>query len=571
MVTKPDIKIGYFLLGYGLLILLFSCAKQGSPSGGLKDTESPEVTDAEPQSGTVNFDEDHFDISFNEYIQLNNIQQNLIVSPPFSEKPEVKMRGKSIRVVLPEKPQPNTTYSFTFLDAISDITERNTIKNLVYAFSTGSQIDSLRVSGVVTDALTEEPVADVFVMLHSNPADSMFKKHVPDYLTKTNKQGEFKFFYLSPGAYKIYALDDANYSSTFDQPNEKIAFLDSLIVPGVEPLKDSTDSITGYNYVPDDLTLRLFEQAQYLQFAETTERPQSNQMQVFFKHPQDSAINWYSPDFDTSQVVTEFSRHNDSLVFWLTDTSLCRQDSLLIIIDYYSNIDSVGWKTDSLMMSSKSDFDEEKLDVDVNLEKSQLNYWEMPQITVNSVIKQLNPDSIYLFHRVNDSVKKAVDFDIEHSENRCFRIKAKFRQEKEYVLILDTTAIEDMLHRFNDSTAFEFTVNKEDDFSTLKLSIQGTDAGWFCDLLKNDKTVRSKLIGDDGTFPMKHLEPGTYRLRLVKDVNHNRKWDTGDYDKKRQPEPVWYKSEEIKLRANWTQETEWILFEENTENTEDEK
>ncbi|MEA3447301.1 MAG: Ig-like domain-containing protein [Bacteroidota bacterium] len=571
MLTKPDIKIGYFLLGCCLLFLLFSCAKQGSPSGGPKDTESPEVTYAEPQSGTVNFDENHFDISFDEYIQLNNIQQNLIVSPPFSEKPEVKIRGKSIRVVLPEKPQSNTTYSFTFLDAISDITERNTIINMVYAFSTGPKIDSLRVSGVVTDAFTEKPVADVFVMLHRNPADSMFKKHVPDYLTKTNEQGKFKFFYVSPGTYKIYALDDANYSSTFDQPNEKIAFLDSLIVPGVEPVKDSTDSITGYHYYPDSLKLRLFEQAQYLQFAETTERPQSNKMQVFFKHPQDSAINWYSPDFDSTQVVTEFSEHNDSLVFWLTDTSLCRQDSLQLIVDYYSNIDSVGWKTDSLMMTSKSDFDEEKLDVDVNLAKSQLNYWEMPQITVNSVIKQLNPDSLHLFHRVNDSVKKAVDFDIEHSDNRSFWIKAKFRQEKEYVLMLDTTAIEDVLYRFNDSTVFEFTVNKEDDFSTLQVTIPGTDTGWYCDLLKNDKIIRHKVISDEGTFIMFHLEPGTYRLRLVKDVNHNQKWDTGDFDKKRQPEPVWYKSEEIKLRANWTQEIEWMLFEENTENPEDEK
>ncbi|MGC9330717.1 MAG: Ig-like domain-containing protein [Bacteroidales bacterium] len=571
MLTKSNIKIAYFLMGCGLVFLLFSCAKQGSPSGGPKDTESPEVTYAEPQSGAVNFDKDYFDIGFNEYIKLNNIQQNLIVSPPFAKKPEVKIRGKSIRVVLPEEPQPNTTYSFTFLDAISDITESNTIKNMVYAFSTGPVIDSLRVSGVVKDAFTEEPVANVFVMLHSHPADSMFKKHIPDYLTKTNEQGKFKFFYVSPGVYKIYALDDANYSGTFDQPNEKIAFHDSLIVPGVEPVKDSTDSITGYNYFPDDLSLRLFEQAQYLQFIRTSERPQSNQIQVFFKHPQDSDINWYSPDFDTSLVVTEFSRYNDSLVFWLTDTSLCRQDSLQLIIDYYSNIDSVGWKTDTLMMSSKSDFDEEKPDVDVNIAKSQLNYWEMPQITVNSVIKQLNPESIHLFHRVNDSVKKAVDFDIEHSDNRSFRIKAKFRQEKEYVLILDTTAIEDVLYRFNDSTAFEFTVNKEDDFSTLQVTIPGTDTGWYCDLLKGDKIIRRKVMSDEGTFTMFHLEPGTYRLRLVKDVNYNRKWDTGDFDKKRQPEPVWYKSEEIKLRSNWTQETEWMLFEENTENPEYEK
>ncbi len=564
MVKNLYIKVVYWVLGCSFL-LLFSCAKQGSPSGGPKDTESPEVTDAEPQSGTVNFDQDHFDIQFNEYVQLNNIQQNLIVSPPFSKKPEVKLRGKAIRVVLPEKPQPNTTYSFTFLDAISDITERNTIKSLVYAFSSGPEIDSLRVSGAVKDAFTDDPVADVYVMLHSNPADSMFRKHVPDYLTKTNEQGKFKFFYLSPGAYKIYALDDANYSSTFDQPNENIAFLDSLIVPGVEPEKDSADSIIGYNYFPDGLKLRLFEQAKYLQFLKANERPQSNQIQIFFEHPQDSILNWHSPEFDSSQVVTEASEYNDSIVFWLTDTSLCRKDSLQIIIDYYSKVDSIGWTTDSLMMTSKSDFDEEKLDVDVNLEKSELNYWEMPEITIKSVINKINSDSIHLFHRINDSVKKAVDFDIERINKRRFRINAKFTQGKNYALVFDTIAIEDVLYRHNDSTAYEFSVNEEGDFSTLKVSIPGTDSGWYCDLLQNDKTLRRKTICDDGTFTMQHLVPGSYQLRLVRDINKNRKWDTGDFDKKQQPEKVWYKAEKIELRANWTQETEWHVFEEHYE------
>ncbi|MFO7790299.1 MAG: Ig-like domain-containing protein [Bacteroidota bacterium] len=564
------IKICYFLLIFSIL-LLFSCAKQGSPSGGPRDTESPQIIEAEPESGSVNFDAGHFDISFNEYIQLNNIQQNLIVSPPFSEKPEVKIRGKGIRVILPEEPQPNTTYSFTFLDAISDITERNTKSSLVYAFSTGDEIDSLRMGGTVKDAFTEEPLPDIFVMLYKNPADSMFKKHVPDYLTKTNEQGAFRFFYLAPGEYKIYALDDANYSFTFDQPNEKIAFLDSLVVPDVKPVKDSTDSITGYNYVPDDLTLRLFEQAQYLQFAETTERPQSNQIKLIFKRPQDSAINWYSPDFDSTHVVTEFSGNNDSLVFWLTDTSICRKDSIQLMLDYYSGIDSVGWETDSLILRSKTAFEEEEMALSANIKGNKLNFWELPTITVNSVIEKVHPDNIRLFHHVNDSVKDTVDFKIEEADKRSFLINANFRQGEAYELIVDSAAVEDVLYRYNDSTGYDMTVNEEGDFSALKLTIPGTGPGWFCDLLKNDERVRRAVPDESGTIELIHLQPGTYGIRLVKDLNFNQKWDTGDFDKKRQPEPVWYKSEDIELRENWTQETEWILFEENPENAEDEK
>jgi hypothetical protein len=563
------IKVDFWVLGCCFL-LLFSCAKQGSPTGGKKDTHPPVIVETEPESGSVNFDQDYFDIQFNEFIQLNNIQQNLIVSPPFSEKPEVKIRGKGVRVVLPEKPQPNTTYSFTFLDAISDITERNTIQSLVYAFSTGDEIDSLKVSGHVKDAFTDEPVSDIFVMLYSNPADSMFRKHIPDYLTKTDKQGAFSFFYLARDDYKIYALDDANYSGTFDQPNEKIAFLDSLITPEVQPEKDSTDSITGFQYLPADIELRLFEQAQYLQFVDEAKRPESNHLKVFFKRPQDSVINWYSPDFDTTQVLTDFSENKDSLEFWFTDTSICIIDSVQLMIDYYSGVDSLGWEKDTLVLSAESSFYNEKLELTTNLDGGKLNYWELPEITLNSVTDKISEDRMRLLHHVNDSVKDTLDFDIHHAKNRRFEVVTEFREGGKYELTIDSLAVRDMLHRYNDSVTYEFSVNEKEDFSTLIITIPGTGRGWFCDLLQKDKIVKRIVPDDNSTIEISHLVSGQYMLRLVEDMNNNKQWDTGDFDKKLQPERVWYKTDKIELRSNWTQEIQWHVFEEHHEEKENE-
>src|SRR6056297_661060 len=133
--------IWYSIISLLALSILFSCAKPGSPTGGPKDTQSPVVEETSPPAGATQVSPGHIDIKFNEYVELNNIQQNLIVSPPFSEKPDVRIRGKGIRIVLPEEPKENTTYSFTFLDAIADITERNKVSSMVYAFSTGDEID----------------------------------------------------------------------------------------------------------------------------------------------------------------------------------------------------------------------------------------------------------------------------------------------------------------------------------------------------------------------------------------------------------------------------------------------
>jgi uncharacterized protein (DUF2141 family) len=540
-----------------ILGLVFSCAKPGSPTGGPKDTRQPVVEETKPSAGATNVMPERIDITFNEYVQLNNIQQNLIVSPPFSEKPEVRIRGKGIRIILPEEPAENTTYSFTFLDAISDITERNKVTSLVYAFSTGDIIDSLRMGGSVIDAWTEDKMQDVLVMLYKNPADSAFKTSEPDYLTKTNKDGDFRFFYLAPGKYRLYALEDANNSFTFDQPNEKIAFLDSLIVPRVTVERDSTDTIVHYK--PHNITLRLFEPEQYQQFIETSSRPRPDKLEVYFKREHDSVVNWYSPDFSEENVYTEFSDKADSLQFWLRDSSITQQDSLRMILSYYSGIDSIGQQTDTLVFSPKKEADN-ILKIKSNASGGTLNYWDSLRIEIPSVLSAIDTAKMQLFRIINDSTEKALPVDGSITNPLHISIEAKLMPGKSYRLIVDTAAITDVFERRNDSTGIEFSVNEENDFAALKLRVPETGKGWFCDLMQSDKLIRRKAGNAEGLFEFSRLDEGTYDIRLVHDKNQNQQWDTGDFDQTRQPEQVYYKSESIELRAGWTQETEWLLF-----------
>ncbi len=549
--------IWYSIISLLALSILFSCAKPGSPTGGPKDTQSPVVEETSPPAGATQVSPGHIDIKFNEYVELNNIQQNLIVSPPFSEKPDVRIRGKGIRIVLPEEPKENTTYSFTFLDAIADITERNKVSSMVYAFSTGDEIDSLRMGGSVTDAWTEDKIQDALVMLYKNPADSAFKTSEPYYLTKTNKDGDFRFFYLAPGKYRIYALEDANNSFTFDQPNEKIAFLDSLIIPQVSIERDSTDTIV--HYTPHNIQLRLFEPEQYQQFIESSSRPRPDKLEVYFKRPQDSLINWYSPDFSEEDVYTEFSDNADSLQFWLRDSSLTQQDSLRMILSYYSGIDTIGRQIDTLVFSPENEA-KPILKIASGVSGGTLNYWDSLQVESPSLLASIDTSRMQLFRIINDSTTKSLPVDAGISQALTVNIKAKIIPGKSYRLIVDSAAITDVFERSNDSTTIEFSVNEENDFAGLKLSIPGTNESWFCDVMQSDKLIRRKAGKASGTFEFQRMEPGTYDIRLVHDANQNLEWDTGDFDKSRQPEDVYYKSESIELRAGWTQETEWLLF-----------
>jgi len=146
-------------------LLVEGCAKISSPSGGPKDKTSPVIVKSVPENGTVNFSEKEITVSFNEYVVLENINEKFMVSPPMAKKPEIVIRGKSMRIRFEEKLRDSTTYTFYFQDAIRDLNEGNPINNYQFVFSTGPFIDSLSVTGNVYSALTLDPPENTLVML----------------------------------------------------------------------------------------------------------------------------------------------------------------------------------------------------------------------------------------------------------------------------------------------------------------------------------------------------------------------------------------------------------------------
>lgn len=537
----------------------YGCAKQLSPQGGPKDVEIPQVISTTPPSGSKNFAENAFEIRFDEFVELNNINDNLIVSPQFSKAPEVKLKGKKIKIILPEEPKENTTYSFTFLDAIQDITEKNSMQSLVYAFSTGNTIDSLRVSGRVEDAFTTEPVTETFVLLYNTKSDSIFTENLPSYITKTNAKGDFAFFYLAEGTYRIYALKDENSSFTFDTNTESIAFFDDVIIPSAEVYQDSTDTVAQIRYLPNDIELRIFTPRQVNQFVVSKKREDYSIINLDFALKYDTSLKWESPDFGLNECIETFSENRDSLKIQILDADIARKDSIHLHFTYNTGIDTIGVVTDTMVFKLPKEIDS-TLKLTDNLKSGKLNYGHDVTFESKSVLKNILRDSIVLYQVVNDSTEEVMDVEWKENSPSSFTLKANWKEEEKYRLYIPEASISDVFDRVVDSTSIDIRYRAKSEYSELQVNLKGIgDAYVFAELMKGDELIEKGIPNGEKQLNFDFLEPGKYQLRLIKDGDNDGMWDTGDLELEIQPEIVHYYVGDIEIRASWKQEIDWVL------------
>lgn len=226
----------FFLFIGGLYILLTwgsGCAQIGVPSGGVKDTLPPVLIKSNPINKSLNFRENKITLTFDEFIDLQELQSNVLISPLQKTNPVISSNLRTVTIKLKDTLRPNTTYSINFGDAVRDVNEGNILKNFTYLFSTGNTIDSLTLNGKVIIAETGMVDSTLIVMLYRDTDDSAVNKIKPDYITRLRGNGTFTFENLPSGNFKLYALKDGDGGKTYNSKIEPFAFLDSLItIPG---------------------------------------------------------------------------------------------------------------------------------------------------------------------------------------------------------------------------------------------------------------------------------------------------------------------------------------------------
>ena len=599
-------KLFYIALA---LCFIMSCARMGSPDGGWYDDDPPRVIGATPAEGATSVTAQKITILFDEYIKLADPTQNVIVSPPQLEMPEIKAAGKKIVVELKDSLKANTTYTIDFSDAISDNNEDNPMGNYTYTFSTGEQIDTFEVAGYVLDASNLEPVKGISVGLYNNLADSTFRKEALMRISRTDGSGHFVIKGVAPGEYRIYALEDADGDFKFSQKSEKIAFSHETYSPSAKPdIRQDTiwrdtlhiDNIVQVPYThfyPDNVIMLAFQEPQTDRYLlKQPERIEANRITLYFSYGNEQLPVIKGLNFNAdSAFVVEPSEKKDTVTYWLRDTTLINKDTLEISLEYLMT-DSAGVlvsQTDTMEVIAKTSYakrikaqqkayedwqkEQEKkkkreerydsiypvkpLDVSVGIPSS-LNPTSKVYITMPTPLMKADTAAVHLYSQI-DSLWYRTPFEIRQQDSvmRRFELVAEWHPETEYSLEIDSAAFVDIYGLASQEIKSGLKAKSLDEYSSLVFRLSGVrDTGIVVQLLdKSDKELRQVRADASGEVAFFYLDPGKYYARAFVDRNGNNLWDTGEYDADFQPEDVYYFSEEIECKAKWDITKQWNL------------
>ena len=506
-----------------ILTLAYSCATISSPKGGPRDESPPEVDSLQSMPNFLtNFDQDRIEIFFNEWIKLEDIGNQVIISPPI-EGEEIYLRGKALRIDFGPKTElkENATYSINFGESIKDITESNVLKDYKYVFSTGSFIDSLVIHGEVKDAFTNEPLENIIVMVYDESSDSLVFTEKPFYFGRTDKSGSYSITNVKNCKCKIFALDDLDLNYLYRPGVEKMGFPDSLI--SIE------NPITH-------IDLRLSTTSLDLSVLDVFDTEFGITKVLYNRDPSEVKVSGIQPHIATK-----------------TDG-----DTLFIFHNYEEGIDSLVWYTsDGLRIDTiKSVHNSTKAYFGREIGSS---FMKNPPIS-RFDLKFSQPILLFDSSKVQilDTGLIKQNFSMSLDSNDKFLVTMRldsFKTGVSYKLFLEPGSIQNSFLESNtDSIAKTIVFDEVEKFGIIDLSVKNLDSAtqFLVYLYHKDQVVEKEIVVNASEFSKKytHLLPGEYFVRVIYDVNKNGKFDPGDYSEKRQPEKVHYQKLE-QLRANW--------------------
>ena len=600
-------KLLYILIA---LCAFMSCARMGTPDGGWFDDDPPRVIGSVPAERDTNVTTKKITIYFDEYIKLDNPSENVMVSPPQLEVPEIKVVNKKIVVELQDTLKPNTTYTIDFSNAISDNNEGNPMGNYAFVFSTGEKIDTFEVAGSVIDAQNLEPVKGISVGLYSNLADSAFQKEPMIRIGRTDGSGHFVIKGVAPGEYRVYALQDMDGDYRFSQKSEMIAFTHQTFKPTAGPdIRQDTiwrDSLRIDNIVrvpfthfyPDDVVLMAFNEVQTERYLLKTERQEPDRIGVYFSYGNDTLPVLRGLNFNAdSAFVLEPSEKKDTLIYWLRDTTLVNTDTLSLSMEYLMT-DSTGRlvsQTDTLEMVAKTPYAkrlkekqkafeewqkeqekkkkrEEPYDSIYTVKPLEPSYKIPSAMAPNSIVtiempaplQHLDTAAIHLYSKIDTLWYRApFRFEPVKGKLRQYQLMADWYPEREYSLEIDTLAFTDIYGLSSAPYKQGIKVKSLDDFATLEFQLSGVaDTNIVVMLVdKSDKVLMQTKAGRSRTAEFFYVTPGTYYVRAYVDRNGNGVWDTGNYEADLQPEDVYYYPREIECKEKFDVTLSWNLTE----------
>lgn len=516
--------------------LLVRCANVVTPTGGPKDVTPPKVIEAHPANRSTGFSGRKIELTFDEFITLDNANQNVLFSPPLTTKPDIKLSNKTMVIRLKEDLKPSTTYSIQFGSAVKDLHEGNLFKDYPYSFSTGDFLDTLQFSGKVLMASDKKPAEDFFVGLYSEGCDSLFDqplRRMPDYLTKTDKEGKFTLHGLPDKKYLVFALKDMNSNYVYDMPNETVAFLDTLVAP--------SSSIELYAFTEEDTTQMLLEK----------KLVEEGLLRFVFRRPADE-VTIATPDrlADSFRMAEVWSSTRDTLWWYFTPHVM---DSLRIDIRYDTLINDTTRYSLKYRETAKSGRKDNNL---LTIQNNLRNNLLMPGDTLELLFTEpILGDTV----RFEGGVLAKVD-----DYGMVFRLCGPMADSANLALNIPDSVFYSIRGRTNDSLSIKYRNAKESDWGNLFIQVVPPEGMAVVLLLLNskEKVMESRGIKGEARASFERLLPDKYKLRAILDADGDGAWSTGNYHRQFLPETVMEYKDVLEMKAGWDIDLEekWILF-----------
>ena len=527
-ITKRFIA-GLFLLFMALA--LHQCARRGSPTGGPKDTQPPVLIKAEPENLTINFKSNKIRLYFDEYIKLQDVQNQLIVSPPFLYPPDITPQGgasKYVELTIKDTLRENTTYTLNFGQSIVDNNENNPSSYLTYVFSTGEYIDSLALLGVVKDAFNKETDEFISVMLYEIDTaytDSIINKKPPNYIANTQDSTTiFRLQNLKAGKYRLIAVKDEGKNNLYDAVTDKIGFVeDTITLPS-----DSIYLLNLFREVPkygpstpkfsaaNKIIFGYKGNNEQLQINPITSIPDSIRTYVAREPGKDTLNYWFTP-FEV-----------DSLIFEVLNERIQKRDTF--------TVKTRKLPSDSLVLNPKY--------------RGTIGFLDTMAIGASIPILQIDTSRASLTNK--DTIPQALKIKLDTLGNSMVFDFDKEPNET-YSLSILPGALTDLFGATNDTLLYKLKTGSYADYGNLRIRLEG--AVTYPIILQliepKGKMVRSIISEEDMLYEFNLLEPKKYLLRVIFDANANHRWDTGNFLENIQPEKIVYFPSEIEVRANW--------------------
>lgn len=537
-------------------VVIYSCANIGSPTGGPKDTIPPQLVRIAPGQGTLEYNDNIVRMEFNEPVQIKDLQNQLIITPSIEGRYKTKINKNSVEILFDQPFDTNTTYTLNFREGILDLNESNPPKDLMLAFSTGKYLDSLQLTGQVTELLTGKPVPDALVALYRARDTLNTFNSRPYYLAKTTKEGFYQFNNLKEGNYLIYGTKDLNKNLKTDPRNEPFGFLKDTIA-----LYSSRDSLNLNILSINPSEIRI-----------NNSRPSGRYYEINLSK---SAVDYSLQPIEAinDSLYSNFVEKNQKVRVYNTFPI---QDSLATL---FIAQDSVGQTVQDTIYIRFEESKRAKEEFKYTLSPSSGTIEESYKgtITFTKPVKNITLDSIYF--QYDTLTREYLDTTKAFSWNKRrdkLTIETKLNPEiarlrqAEVLAAIDSLPEEQRqpnvkgvtlnLNRMafvsveNDSSKAQqgkYTFADPLNFGTIQGTFQHPAENFTIQLLQSSNFSVVKEIKDTHNFTFRLVPPGEYLMRVLIDENGNGEWDPGNVNKRVEPEPVILKKEPILMKANW--------------------